>query len=148
MSLYIPQMSDTPGVTIPGLASNFNALANSRIVEQGSNANGEYIRWENGLQVCWHILEGTNTDPTNTSWHVEEGFVEWNIPASFVGRFLVLAFVSTSGWHTGVRGDVLDTDTTTIRLGPAQPRRIIPYRVLVYTDGGIYVSAFAIGRWK
>ena len=28
MSLYIPKMSDTPGVTIPGLADNFNFLGN------------------------------------------------------------------------------------------------------------------------
>ena len=26
---------------------------NSIIVESGSNANGEYVRWGNGLQVCW-----------------------------------------------------------------------------------------------
>lgn len=29
-------------------------LAAGAIVEQGSNANGEYWRWESGLQVCYH----------------------------------------------------------------------------------------------
>src|SRR5690606_34820837 len=35
------------------LAPYVQALLDSRIVEMGSNANGEYVRWENGLQVCW-----------------------------------------------------------------------------------------------
>lgn len=29
------------------------AILDSRIVEMGSNSNGTYVRWENGLQVCW-----------------------------------------------------------------------------------------------
>src|SRR5690606_25933533 len=35
------------------LQPHIAALLDSRIVEMGSNANGEYVRWENGLQVCW-----------------------------------------------------------------------------------------------
>src|SRR5690606_36017448 len=35
------------------LAPYVQALLDSRIVEMGSNANGEYVRWENGLQVVF-----------------------------------------------------------------------------------------------
>src|SRR5690606_19623386 len=35
------------------LAPYVQAILDSRIVEMGSNENGEYVRWENGLQVCW-----------------------------------------------------------------------------------------------
>src|SRR5690606_30553466 len=51
------------------------ALLNSRIVEMGSNANGEYVRWESGLQVCYHRLNIGN--PSGV-----QGF-SWTYPAAF-----------------------------------------------------------------
>src|SRR5690606_32415995 len=41
------------------LAPYVLALLDSRIVEMGNNANGEYVRWENGLQVCWTNVSET-----------------------------------------------------------------------------------------
>src|SRR5690606_37786357 len=38
---------------VSALAPYVQALLDSRIVEMGSNSNGTYVRWENGLQVCW-----------------------------------------------------------------------------------------------
>src|SRR5690606_15213185 len=35
------------------LAPYVQAILDSRIVEMSSNANGEYVRWENGLQICF-----------------------------------------------------------------------------------------------
>src|SRR5690606_34617673 len=42
--------------TVSALAPYVQALVGSRIVEMGSNANGAYVRWENGLQVCMAIV--------------------------------------------------------------------------------------------
>src|SRR5690606_29420528 len=35
------------------LAPYVQALLDSRIVEMGSNSNGTYVQWENGLQIVW-----------------------------------------------------------------------------------------------
>src|SRR5690606_18733292 len=44
---------------VSALAPYIQAILGSRIVEMGSNANGTYVRWENGLQVCWTTVSET-----------------------------------------------------------------------------------------
>src|SRR5690606_24800574 len=52
---------------------------NSRIVEEGSNENGEYIRWENGLQICF--VRGVAFTGDGTP---DEKMGSWTHPAAFV----------------------------------------------------------------
>ncbi|GLO64760.1 Gp37-like protein [Oceanobacillus kimchii] len=40
------------------------------IVEQGSNSNGNYIRYANGIQICWNHI---STRSVSTSTHTEQG---------------------------------------------------------------------------
>lgn len=40
----------------------------SAIIERGDNANGEYIRWADGTQVCWKTLPYTIAANSMTSW--------------------------------------------------------------------------------
>ena len=47
------------------------------IVESGTNANGSYVRWENGEQVCFG-------DPTLTFNSSSTMRVTWSFPAAFV----------------------------------------------------------------
>src|SRR5690606_16449461 len=49
----VPYSSGVSGFTPANVKAALDALADVRIVEMGSNSNGEYVRWENGLQVCW-----------------------------------------------------------------------------------------------
>src|SRR5690606_34713022 len=148
MSLYIPKMSDTPAITIPGLASNFNALADSRIVESGFNGNGEYVRWESGLQVCWHVLQSTAVAPPVLS-------ATWLFPASFAATPVVLNFARhTSGSYRCAGsaepyfhfGFVSHTTISNVNVVLAI------YRTANAPDfqPGDYVtfSPIAIGRWK
>src|SRR5690606_28342481 len=54
------------------LAPYAQAILGSRIVEMGSNANGEYVRWENGLQVCFaNVIASASQDTL------------WTLPAAF-----------------------------------------------------------------
>src|SRR5690606_40636052 len=68
--------------TVSGLAPYVQALLDSRIVEMGSNANGEYVRWENGLQVCW-VLSLTASFVSQwvlgTTWTFPSSFVDSNV---------------------------------------------------------------------
>src|SRR5690606_23467458 len=73
----IPALNNYVGDDIPKIMANFVELAGSRIVEMGSNANGQYVRWENGLQLCWHNL--------NLVFAVgsSEALATWTYPAAF-----------------------------------------------------------------
>lgn len=85
MSLYIPSLAnDEFGPFVQGVASNFNLLADSQIVEAGENENGRYIRFGNGWRVCWR----THTHPVE---HPTVANAEMSI--SFPGTALV-----TGGW--------------------------------------------------
>ena len=61
------------------------------IVESGTNANGSYIRWENGEQVCRR-----DTDSVDSS--VEDQYL-FDYPASFSG-FPVCGWSARNGWST------------------------------------------------
>lgn len=162
MSLYIPKMSDTPGVTIPGLASNFNALADSRIVEQGSNENGEYIRWANGIQICtlFQIISLVSTVPVDSPYTGEHlptdsgivdggyGSLRWYFPAGFA--YPPAISVSAGGRHvtalTALSTRVEDLANTTVRYD-----FYVWNQGRGYTSGASYelrVSLFAFGRWE
>lgn len=140
MSLYIPKMSDTPAITIPGLASNFNALADSRIVEMGSNSNGTYVRWENGLQVCWHRQSVTGSGGQFAT-------LEWTYCAAFVEAPIIVSAPA----ERYVNGTANTTGLFTVHaLGPTSTKCNIRYIYDGTFDSTIELFAhlLAIGRWK
>ena len=52
------------------------------IVESGSNANGEYVRWGNGFQVCWRYF-GWPTSGGTIWWY---DIYNWTYPVMFKER--------------------------------------------------------------
>src|SRR5690606_16499565 len=60
------------------LGPHIEAILDSRIVEMGSNENGAYVRWENGLQVCF--VRGVAVVGDGTS---DEKTGSWTHPAAF-----------------------------------------------------------------
>lgn len=60
------------------------AILDSRIVEMGSNSNGEYVRWENGLQVCYATQAFSQVDISTPIGNVYSSLVQsWQFPAEF-----------------------------------------------------------------
>ena len=59
----------------------------SSIISQGSNENGEYIQYSNGLQICWHYISSLSV---STSTHLDGGNTiyrggsTWTFPVSFI----------------------------------------------------------------
>ena len=72
----------------PGRARIVGALSAGAIIEQGSNANGEWVRWEDGTQVCWSVIEKSNIDvvPSNYIWRSDN----YTSPAAFSGDYVVM----------------------------------------------------------
>lgn len=59
------------------------------VAEVGQNANGSYVRWNNGLQVCWANL-GTlvfdNFESYGDMWRTPLDALEFPYPKSFFER--------------------------------------------------------------
>jgi len=100
------------------------------IVESGSNANGEYVRWGNGFQVCW----GTVMIPANT------GNIEKAMPAAFSGGFSIT--MTNVYWNTpDIAWSVSDSVGSTVR---------VDVRTFQGTNPTVdaYGRFIAVGRWK
>lgn len=121
--------SSVSGFTPADVKAALDALAGVRIVEKGSNANGEYVRWENGWQICARSYSFT----ARNSWQTVP------CPAAFV--------------------DINYYPIATMRGGPATSGYAVVYvrsdnasNVGVYqrrddaVDDPVYIVA--IGRWK
>ena len=108
----------------------------------GSNANGEYVRFADGTQICW--LQETNVAVSLGSTVVQGLTIYW---ANRTWTFPA-AFVSTPGVHI-----LFDGDSTVERPGieiapPGTTSIIYSVTSLKNPTSLRYVSAFAIGRWK
>lgn len=70
--------SSVSGFTPADVKAALDALAGVRIAEKSSNANGEYVRWENGLQICYTSARLNYVNAVSI-------IAIWTYPAAFVG---------------------------------------------------------------
>jgi len=122
--------------TVSELAPYVQAILSSRIVEMGSNANGAYVRWENGLQICVH------TGPTFSVDASSYELYQWSqFPASFDEVWVVLGSSTTIGGAVASR---LTRGTLGVLEGT--------YRVWMVNDSTdvrqMTPHFLAIGRWR
>jgi len=121
---------------VSALAPYVQALLDSRIVEMGSNANGEYVRWGNGLQMCFHTGPVVPVDASSYAVY------EWNqFPASFNEIWSVLGAAAPTGASVVSR---LTRSTLGVVGGV--------YRLWIVNDASEVRNMtpyfLAIGRWK
>lgn len=99
----------------------------------GANANGQYLRWENGVQLCWMRIGGFGELESKLN------SVYWTYPAAFADIPIALATASSNSNGTPITMTMYNpwkTGTTVFAYIPgARPN---------------YVSTecAAIGRWK
>lgn len=70
---------------ILGTVSQTSGVPTGAILERGSNANGQFVRFADGTQMCWHSLSASNTAD-----------VTWTFPAVFSVEPSVCATPNTS----------------------------------------------------
>src|SRR5690606_1728366 len=72
---------------ILGTVSQSSGVPTGAIIERGSNANGEYVRFADGTQICWRRWESTGITPPSRSEGVLTGGAYynriWTYPISF-----------------------------------------------------------------
>jgi len=126
---------------VSALAPYVQALLDSRIVEMGSNSNGTYVRWENGLQVCYHRLNIGNPSGVQS--------FSWTYPAAFASSddAYPMGIVTVSGPEDIVFGRYVKSAVMRIPEALAtQTTFFVEFSSAPAT--AIRIHAFAIGRWK
>ena len=63
----IPSSSNNVGDDLSAIQENFELLASAQVVDEGSTADGDYIRYENGFQICWGYKLG-DIDTSTAAW--------------------------------------------------------------------------------
>ena len=111
------------------------ALAEGAIIEQGSNANGEYVRFADGTQVCWlkQTQQGIAVNQAAGIMY-RSATIQWTFPAQFVGLMNYLSFHSGSAF-----GMITYTNVPNYTLGVLCHTTQITANTLLW---------FAIGRWQ
>ena len=120
------------------------ALADGAILEQGSNANGEYVRWADGTQICMKRLNGLGpiTLALSAGLYSSDNINIGAWPAVFISPPFC-AYLSTESveWQpTWIRNKNAPTATNGSQLNI-----VCMYSI---NTTNFSVSAIAIGRWK
>lgn len=117
-----------PGVV--GTVAQVGGIPTGQVVERGSNANGEYVRFADGTQICWIGSSFTRVAQ-----------VTWTFPASFVSTPQLTASVDDSPAPAYYF----------IAVSVPSPSAATLYRHrrgdLATTTDAFYIRAIAIGRW-
>ena|SRR5690625_4323891 len=123
--------------TYQALVNEIEALKQqSGIAEMGENSNGQYIRYENGIQMCWH--EVYNDDDTTSSGSLYQKIINFNFPKPFTD---IPSVAST------VRNDTANyVQWTAARQVSTNELSI--YAVCTTQDRPGFYGYQAIGRWK
>lgn len=74
--------------TIVGTVGQSGGVPTKEIIERGSNANGSYVRYADGTQLCWGSLIRTgvavNNSSTTSGCHFENSAQTITFPAVFI----------------------------------------------------------------
>ncbi|MFA1818995.1 hypothetical protein ACDX78_02125 [Virgibacillus oceani] len=109
------------------------------IVDEGSNADGEYIRYSSGLQICWANHIELMTDESSGSLSRTSNPVTWSFPASFQSGFPISVSVSVAS--VGRWGDIANEPNST-------GVNLIAFSSYNPSTSTWTTTATAIGRWK
>lgn len=130
------------GLPILGTVSQSAGSPTGAIIERGGNANGEYVRFADGTQICSAII-----DDTAAAWSTAAGalftrssFLTVNFPASFAATPVVTA---SANYSTS-----LPVFGVGVRNVATNAANVIPWSVVSLAAGlakGLQVQA--VGRW-
>ena len=102
---------NTPGTTGDFFISGYTE-AGAGIIEQGSNANGEYMIFSNGLQICW----GASANASHNYSAVGNGFATAAFTHTFAKAFAATPKVFTSAFSDSFWSSGFAISTTQYRV--------------------------------
>lgn len=113
-----------------------NIQANgTEIVARGSNSNGQWVRYYDGTQICWHhgwYVSGTI--PNSAGSLFRSGNIPWTFPVEFASH--VSVYGTSHNWAVWVTTNVRDHASASYIQWSHENR------------GRSTMSVMAIGRWN
>lgn len=111
-----------------GTVSESSGVPTGAIIERGSNANGEYVRYADGTQICWFPFSGSASGATVKTF-----------PAAFANSNFSITFGSSS------------STTNAVIAGKAAGRASVNVALSVVAEGvgyaAVEINVIVIGRW-
>lgn len=126
---------------VVGSVGQIAGLPTGAVIEQGSNANGHYVRFADGTQLCW-----THVDQTAVGWTSASGSLF--VPASAYGWTFPALFAATPTVMPSVQGSVAGAQGASVQMLSTSTAHIMPWSatpVGASTEKSIHL--LATGRW-
>jgi hypothetical protein len=120
---------------IKGTVSQVAGVPTGAVVEHGSNANGEYVRWADGTQICNFAFSGSIVISGYTAG-LYIGTVPWIFPIAFS----VPPVVTGGGVDSSVNGWIGGA-------APSATSGSVAYYSGSATNTATLIRLVAIGRW-
>ncbi|MEL7569436.1 MAG: hypothetical protein AAGU14_02635 [Eubacteriaceae bacterium] len=109
----------------------------------GSNSNGYYLKFANGVMECWISMSVTNQAINTAYGSLYQGTRTWTFPAEFYEKPTI--FCSEFKWGTGASWGTANAPNT----GQTVACILRCYDISSRAAGtNTSISAFAKGRWK
>lgn len=128
---------------ILGTVSQSSGVPTGAVIERGSNANGEYVKFADGTMICWKkSLNIANTDLTSFalmgSIALYLGVYDWTLPVTFSSEPTAMSLGGnlSSGSCVGFKYGI--SSTTIAKVGIYTPSSAFP---------ASNIGLLAIGRW-
>ena len=141
-----PLPTDLISDSQPDIRENFQLLEDSQVVDEGSTNDGDYIRYENGWQICFgdNTIANFTIDESDGNFYRNiSGESTTDLPVSFVNEnFTPLVFL---GRDSAVFSETIGV-THTIVSSNSDFRFYVKDDVSSTID--LEYSWVAIGRWK
>jgi hypothetical protein len=114
------------------------------VLETGSNANGFWRKWSDGMLECWGTKSLGNVNVNTAQGGVYYGSTPYNItwPAVFTSLETCLIWMQNSG------GGATWISTATNAAPTTTSPNFYIFRPTSVTVTGVVVSFMAIGRWQ
>lgn len=123
---------------VVGTVSQSAGVPTGGIIEKGSNANGSYVRFADGSQLCWHSLVLGYLDVINM-------FGTWTYPAAFASTPNI-QITATQAWSGVVRNYGMKTRVSSKAASSALIIAINDDATNI--NGDTYtVEVYSAGRW-
>lgn len=130
-------INGTTGIVSPKVNALDLELDSKNVVERGSNANGEYVRYADGTQICAGLVTGFAADAYG---------LPWLYPATFSAAPRVTANLVLKNTNFGsaslIFRDQGTSATTIFKYADTQTTNTLATDFTLYS-----VSFLAIGRW-
>lgn len=140
----LPAIGNAVIPNLVGTVSQSGGIPTGAVVERGSNANGEYVRFADGTQICASLRTAT-TNPDFLS-------VVWTFPANFIEKPPVSSFsvnmtnLNWSAWADRSRFGATGAFAVSTTGGTFAAAKINGQFITVPATVS-ECSCLAIGRW-